>query len=345
MYRAHQQPLAATAQATVPFKSQAFVVLVAILILAASGAPAGSTEIPFSTSQAISAGYASLMFLADIDGDGDLDVVGDTGSEPCVPVVTAEFAQLRALSDVIADHPDTELSPRGPTKLVIFAPEVLDMQGVPRLAWQVDVASHRVIQPSDSSLTPAKRQCCFGTRWPTAHCIVRSTMHRTAPPSRHATTPPIDLGTAEGSVHLSFDRYISSHSSQHGTVEISTDGGTSWMTLIQTMDEDFMPYTTWQCTQLDVSDHAEETVELRFAFDTVTADYLDRQGFSVDNVVVEAEVYDGVGATVPCDPVDTIVYHADFENDDEGYTLTGLWHRNVVGTLSIRITIRIRIER
>ncbi len=52
----------------------------AAIILALLGSPAWGAEIPFSEAQSIGAAVRHGS-LVDIDGDGDLDLLGETGSE------------------------------------------------------------------------------------------------------------------------------------------------------------------------------------------------------------------------------------------------------------------------
>ena len=65
----------------------------------------------------------------------------DAQTAPTIPSLTGEMAWTIARSALATQIPGVELETRGTPKLVVFAPEVLDLAGPPRLAWQVDLAS------------------------------------------------------------------------------------------------------------------------------------------------------------------------------------------------------------
>lgn len=146
----------------------------------------------------------------------------------------------------------------------------------------------------------------------------------------HATSPAIDLTSAEGEITLSFDDLLVwSGSGETADVQISTDDGANWTTLISTATSPFFfPNSDWGCEAIDISDYAGETALIRFGFDTGASTNFELPGLYVDNLVVEAEGFRGAGAEVPCGRDGRLFYVADFEADDEGYGMSGLWHRS-----------------
>ena len=86
--------------------------------------------------------------LVQVGGEGVeaalLDLLRNTSSldfqaSPTLPDLIAHVAEEIAIAEMVSNHPDMTPISREPARLVVFAPEVLDLKGEPRLSWQVDV--------------------------------------------------------------------------------------------------------------------------------------------------------------------------------------------------------------
>ncbi len=65
----------------------------------------------------------------------------DRQARPGEPALTPDAASQIALREIAAEWPAAALGRRGTPRLVVFAPEVLDLDGPAKLSWQVDVAA------------------------------------------------------------------------------------------------------------------------------------------------------------------------------------------------------------
>ena len=143
-------------------------------------------------------------------------------------------------------------------------------------------------------------------------------------------TAPVDLTAAEGTVRLSYETILQwTGGGELVSLDASTDAGASWAPIASNTAPPFLfPTSSWECREFDLSSFAGDDLLLRFGFDTVTAIGSAADGFYVDNLLVEAEGLDGQGVEVPCETAGNEVHQAGFETGEDGYGLTGLWHRS-----------------
>ncbi len=105
-----------------------------------------------------------------------------------------------------------------------------------------------------------------------------------------AATPVLDASGAS-SVTLDFDHFydVESYSSEYDvmTVQVSSDGGSSWTTIAQwdSTDDTNGGYTA---VSFDISGYASSDLQVRYHFDSQDSAYNDHPGWYVDNVVVTA---------------------------------------------------------
>jgi hypothetical protein len=147
-------------------------------------------------------------------------------------------------------------------------------------------------------------------------------------------SPAINLAGATGNVTLLFtENYFTERGWDYCMVDVSTDSGTTWTHLRGGYGSSISGDSYgWKVSTLDLTSYANETINLRFAFDTGDSLFNAFPGWFVDNVAVfdQSETVKG------------IVYYDQNQNGvhDTGEPGLAQWLVNITGPLTITMQTR-----
>ena len=116
----------------------------------------------------------------------------DRETNALTPTLEADAALEIAVEEVSTMNPGPRIAQRNAPQLTIFAPEVLDLSGPPRLAWQVDVASPTGF-PAERLLIDARDSTVL-LRYSLAHRALDRQVFDAAGSSNIPATPTRDEG-------------------------------------------------------------------------------------------------------------------------------------------------------